>query len=142
MADIDIDKVLSTLKTKYNIEADELKALGFDTDDKIVEYYQQVARASGKLDTSEEDGDKSEGPMPKDNYKLSAEQSKTLKGFQRKEKKSSEAKFAAKAADLSHLPPEERVSMAEAQKEMARLQSAMKVPKRRIRVPGSDQPNP
>ncbi len=124
MAQLTIEKVYERLHRVYNIEKDELDALGFDTSEKVMEYYTTIAKTSGQLETDDEKEDKSD-PTPVDNYRLTpakqAELNK-LNGDERKQKKAEKRdKFFAKAADLSHLPPEERVTQADAERETKNL---------------------
>ncbi len=69
---IDIDEVKRRLKTRYNIEEDELIALGHNSEEKIRAYYQTVAMQSANLETEDDDEVKT---SPVDNYKLTPKES-------------------------------------------------------------------
>ena len=112
-----LDEIYAALKRDYNIERDELNTLGFSTEEKVREYYVNVARASADLDVSIEGDTEAE---PEDTFKLDAKMRRDYRVFSEQEKAEEAAKRREQLAksghtpgDLSHLPATHQVSEAE-----------------------------
>ena len=133
-----IEKLYEKLKRVYNVEKDELDALGFKSGEQVREYYQNVARQSKNIHTEEEKEDKSD-PTPVDKYTLSPKRLAQLKGFDKTlkaDRKQADAnKFYKGAADLSHLPPDEQVSHDDVQAAMDALNPPKSKKASKIKLP-------
>ena len=76
---ISVEEAKRRLKLKYNIEADELEALGFSSNESILKYYRDVASHSSALEAENVEGeDESGAKAPEDSYELTPEQKKEL----------------------------------------------------------------
>ena len=129
MSDIPIEEIYRRLKNRFNIEKDELEAIGFKTEEEVVGYYHEVAMRSKEVADEDTEDDGLTG-APTDNYKLSPAQQKELDAIRaaKQSQKSLRAAMAPLAlpppADLSHLPEEERVNL----KDMKRAVAAVNEP--------------
>ena len=112
-----IESALQYLKQRFNVERDEVEALGHRSDDEIIKFCSNAMR--GVSDGADDEDDQT--PEPEDKYKPSAKQLKKVAKIAPQQAKEDLKKLGKVAADLSHLPPEQRVTTEEAENELARL---------------------
>lgn len=119
-------EILRRIKNRYNIEEDEMKVLGHDTEEKVRAYY-ILLLGSKHIDADDEEGEK----MPEDKFKLNKKsldyvnkQEKAQKAIDDKRK---QAQLASQVArDQQQLPPDEQVSLKEVNEAMQELRKPVK----------------
>lgn len=115
---LDIDEIKRRLKSRHDIQEDELNVLFKGDEAQIRDFYRNMVLSAQKLEDSDGD-DSTDAPPGNDTYKLAPEYEAELKRHEKDKKKAvklkKKAAFNAGAADLSHLKPEEQVSFEEAQ---------------------------
>lgn len=74
-----IKEVKRILKEKFNIEEDELSPMGFNTEEKVREFYEQCAKKSSEIEAESMEADEdNKTAAPEDDYRLSPEQQKLV----------------------------------------------------------------
>jgi hypothetical protein len=115
---VDIDEIKRRLQVRYNIEADELNALGITSEEQIREFYQKVCLRSVELESDAEEDD-GKDKVPVDGYKLPAHYASKLRSTKKADKKIEEDKkrLVHEVAQAT-LHPDARVSYDEVKSAM------------------------
>lgn len=120
---LDLDEVKRRLKSRHDINPDELEVLFRRDEEAVFAFYRKTVMKMKKVNTLVEAAD-GEGKIAVDDFKLPPEKRALIKGAMKEKKEVAEKKketFQQGAADLSHLPEEQRVTYEETQKALEEL---------------------
>lgn len=118
-----IEEILRRLKSRHDINQDEIETVMGKGEDAIREFYKKtVLKAQKVTGLLDETDSKQDGPIPKDDYVLPDRLKAKVKSTRKAEAKKQNIPDAKKLAqDQKHLPKEERVSQDDIQQALEDL---------------------